>query len=180
MASVHDLQAAVQWLAGSVNIRTYGFSGTGRLPIPSAEELNLLDALRRARVTSRADLEALVPAEGDLTASDYLITFAVRMVIHAARTGDPEPLTTALPLLAVDEEADFRDVLLALSVVEECGRRLGLDVDALLQSVAPLAGPRRRHTILRGFLSRDPGYRTTQVFGLAAFGEGETLRFDRP
>lgn len=156
---------------------SYHFPTGGSSPIPSGDELLLLEALKSRRPTQRADLKPIAD-QIDPGAAYSLVIFAVRMAIHSARQRESSALLAALPALVVDDDfVDYRDLLGALSIIEDCAARIGLDASAVFEQVAGLASPRRSGTIRNGYLARTPDMRIPAVMGFRAVEDKDGLQY---
>lgn len=153
------------------------FPTGGIIEIPLPSEQALLEAIEQSAPLGEAEL---LPFRKNLTIRDTysLLIFAVRMAILAARTGAPGIFRAGLLGVVVDDEvADWRDVLTALSIIEDCASRIGLDFRSELEKALELATEGRRKTIHEGYLSRSPEMRTTRIMGFVPSGEGKSLRY---
>jgi hypothetical protein len=84
-----------------------------------------------------------------------LLAFSRRAAVFAMREGQPEHIVDGLTAIAqIDgNRADFRDLLLALSLLDHASRRIGVDSDRLLAEAASLAEPPTSEWI-HGYRSR--------------------------
>jgi len=150
-----------------------------KYPFPSEAELALLAALAGDKPPEQEDVIAV---RGSLTrrqAYDLLI-FACRTAILGARRGDRSVLRAGTYALVLDDdELDHRDVLVRLSIVEDCAKRVGGDLEAVMRDALPLASKHRHATIVNGYMSRPAHMRGLGVMGLAALGRGDQLTYER-
>jgi hypothetical protein len=157
-----------------------GVSTGEDLPIPLPQEKRVLE-FQIGRGTPLNDVVGALRSQMDLDATYKLLSFSMRMAIHAVRGKIPAALEDSLFGLVVDDDlADWRDVLCALSVVNDCSRRLSLDFDSRIREVAAAATERHRGTIVDGYLSREPVMRRVGVMGFEAVGPESELRYIRP
>jgi hypothetical protein len=129
--------------------------GDNGIPLPA--ELELARAFRDSPPRLRADFGS---AETPFKRRDAhtLVVFAVRMAIHSVRVNDPGILIDCANALVVDNDlADYRDILVALSIIDECARRVGLDGTVIFDTVANVATAERRDLIRKGYINRTPG-----------------------
>jgi len=142
---------------------SYDFPIGGELSIPSAFEQKFLTLLS-GDVTN----QLLESVRQNISRNDAysLVIFAVRMAVHAARTKDTAPIEKSLWILSVDDnDVDWRDTLIALSIVEDCSARSGFNFTNRIAELAQLAPSRRRKTIEDGYLSRTPEMRDVETLG---------------
>lgn len=158
---------------------SYDFPTGGNWPIPSDGELTFLEVLSSHRPKQRADL---LPIADQLTIADSysLVIYSVRMSVYSARLMEPTPLLTALPALVIDDNSvDWRDILMILSIIEDCASRLRLNASIVLEEVAKIASPVRSHTICDGYLSRAASMRTVHVMGFDTIEDQNGLQYVR-
>ena len=131
----------------------------GRLPLTS--QRLLIDTLR-------------IQVDGDMAYG--LVSLATRLAILSVRNGDPELLKKGLWGILVDDGlVDWRDILRALSVIDDCARRVGFPIEPFLRESAEFATEKRKHTILEGYLSRPSALRMPEIMGLKARGAASNL-----
>lgn len=144
--------------------------------ISRPEELDLLQAVHSAGPLSEG-MVAQLGQEVDLAQSYLLLDFAVRSAIYAVRAGSPRALHNGAFALVLDRDLlDYRDVLVALSVIEDCALRLGSDLKSSITPVLGIATEKRRDTIM-GYLGRPPELRGLGVMGMVVSGEGPMLTY---
>lgn len=150
--------------------------GTG-IDIPTIPERELLAALRALDPISDGAIDGIRAQLG--TRDAYaMVTFAVRMAVHAARIQDGATLKAALAGLVMDDGiVDWRDILVALSIVEDCAQRTEVQFDSAIREVAKLASAQRRSTIVDGYLTRSPDMRRVEVMGFEAVDTGNEPTF---
>jgi hypothetical protein len=147
-------------------------------PFPSEADLALLAALTAEQPPSPDDVMA---ARNSLTrhqAYDLQI-FACRMAILAARRAEPAVLRSGTFAMVLDDDrVDRRDVMVHLSIIEDCAKRVGTDLEPLVRDALALASKRRSSTI-SNYLSLPPERRGLRFSGYAAEGSGENLLYGR-
>jgi hypothetical protein len=99
-----------------------------------------------------------------------LLAFARRAAVFAIREGDAGGVRDALAAVAMieAERVDFRDVLMAVSLLHHAAGRVGADGDALLREAAALAEPGTAELLAR-FADRAPEEKHVR----SAFGYAE-------
>jgi hypothetical protein len=103
----------------------------------------------------------------DVKLAYSLVILTVRFVLYSVRISSPRLFRLSLPfLLADDNLVDWRDILVAASIIDDCARHLSIDFSSEIQSLLGYATERRRDTILCGYLSRDTEMKQTDVFGV--------------
>jgi hypothetical protein len=157
----------------------YDFPLGGSDAIPIEPEKRLLEALARIGQFELAEIPVVRQA---LTIRDAysLVTFTTRMAIFSVRSGSTVPILTTIAMIVIDDGlVDWRDVLTALSIIEDCAARMSLDIGELLNSVIPLATEKRRHSIRNGYLGRPVAMRSPAVMGFVPSGENASFLFVR-
>ena len=108
-----------------------------------------------------------------------LLIFGVRSAIVAARTESPESLRVSLVCIVIDDNlADWRDMLVVLSILERCAQELKLEFGQVIGDVLSLATQKRRE-LIRSYLSRDDEMREVDVMGYVFVGTGREIGFAR-
>jgi hypothetical protein len=151
----------------------------GKLPIPLANELVFLEALSLNVPECRADIQPI--ADQLTTRQSYsLVIFSVRMSVYSVRQREAVLLLNALPALVIDNDSvDWRDILVALSIVEDCASRTGLNASTALENIARIASFDRADTIREGYLSRAPNMRAVNVMGFVAIEDQHGVQYVR-
>ena len=159
-------------------LSSFPIYGTSENPdIPMNSELALLNTIERSNPLSHEELHS-IRAELNYLDEFHLVTFAVRMAIFAARTNAISTIRSgALGLVLDNGFVDPREILIQLSIVEDCARRLGTDLESVVRPHIHLATERRRGTIIDGYLSRTPGMRGLKITGVAVSGDGSDLKY---
>ncbi|GEM_PF-6160229 len=155
-------------------IRYYAMGGD--VEIPTAAELALLHVFETSPPRSRADLTDIA-SKLTMDQAYTLPAFSLRMAIYAVRTNAIQALRAGTFGLVIDNDLkDWRDVLLSLSIVEDCASRLGTDLHSVMQNAIKVATDQRRDTI-NAYISRPPDWRGLGIMRVEAFGDGPTLRY---
>ena len=109
-----------------------------------------------------SDARARAKMRASISADEFsaLIGFARRAAVFGLRERSAERIAGGLTALAMIEEkrVDFRDVLVALSLLHHSARRIGADADKLIRAAAALA-ERDISKHLLGFISRPETYK---------------------
>lgn len=142
----------------------YDFPSGGVVRIPLESERQLM-----------AVCQAGPPAENviemfrqNLSSRDgySVVIYSVRTAIYAVKGNSRDYLISGLIGLLLDDGiVDWRDVLGALSIIEECSTRLGINLQSEFDKILPLASQRRRKTILNDFYSRSKAQRQVTTMG---------------
>jgi hypothetical protein len=176
MNHAHAVISAIQRFLEWCPHRQFDFPLGGHVPVLAEAELALLRESERASVTKeelRSIRERLT-----LRQAYSLVIFAVRSALFAARTGRPNVLRAGLLGVLIDDGlVDWRDMLAALALTEECARRLHIEFDEGVQAAAALMATDGRQRVITGYLSRTPEMREIDVLGFAVEGTGSELTF---
>jgi len=124
-------------------------------PNQNSLDLALVELCKRfaeSDAESRADMRAAISMDEFYT----LLTFSHRAAVFAIRERDADWVVSGLTAIAMieQERTDYRDVLLALSLIYHSASRIGEDPDRLLQDAAALSGP--GSDLILGFSNRTP------------------------
>lgn len=144
-------------------------------PIMTAAELGLLAdyELRVDQFLSELHLQSICNSTSE---SYLLVILAVRFAIHAVRTNTSELLQLSAALIASGgSRVDWRDALVALSALEECSSRLGVEFTQLTSILLSTDNEQLQNTISQGYLSRSAYMRSLDVMGLRSYGEGKSF-----
>lgn len=166
MAQSRELNQLIRGLIDSYP-RDFSFPLGDDLSIPLNSELAFLEANPITAIKT-ADLSG---ARLSLTLRDAycLASFAVRVSVYAVRTNAPQCIEPGVLCLVLDDNIiDWRDVLAAISLVDDCANRLRVNLYSLFLNVAQLATEERQGTIFRGYFSRSAEARRISVFGYRA------------
>jgi hypothetical protein len=145
--------------------------------LPEGNETDVFELFRKNKEEILARVPELRPKISFEDA--YRLTIlAVRMAVLAVRTQNRELLRAGLIGLVIDDsEVDWRDFLGALSIIEDCARRLGLDFYAEVLFLLGFTSRSRKETIQNGYFSRALAFRSPDVFGFAAVGPDFNLKY---
>lgn len=146
--------------------------------IPTQRECEVSSEIEAGMPFSQEMIEAV---RGTLSLHEAydLRTFSVRIAIFAARTYTPELLKVSALCLMIASRVDWRDLLIALSLMRACANDLGVNPEYILQQAAEYATPDRKEIVLDGFLGRNPEMQGPDVMGYNVSGTGETLTFTK-
>lgn len=174
---ITSLQVALsRFLKAVMKDLPYGYPAAHEEPRPA--ELDLLSFLGQYGRVSSDEIEP-VRQDTALYEAYAFLQFSCRMAIFAARHSDVDVLQTAQIDLVIDnKDVDYREVLILLSIIEDCAIRLGTPLKAVLEEFIPLAVPARQSTI-RGYLQRPTAMRGPECMGVAVTGAGGTLSYRR-
>ncbi len=140
---------------------SYPFPMGDGIEIPMESEKELLGAIQNSMKDPNQDW----PSVGEKVRQGYqCAVFAVRMAVYAVRDNDKSILEAgAYGLVFSNGQVDWRDLLKALSIIDDCCRRLGL----MLENVLPNSVDRNgmRETI-KGYLLRDSEMREIDALGI--------------
>jgi hypothetical protein len=146
----------------------FDFPMGGTNAIPMKSENAILDSLEDAERLTR---NAVIPIRDQLglRQSYSMVIFAVRMAVLAVRTNTQHYLKAGFLGLAVaGRQVDWRDLLGALSIIEDCANRLGLEFRVEIEQCVALMADEARETLIDGYLSRLPEMRKVEVMGFVA------------
>lgn len=146
--------------------------------IPTANESKLVKALGESAPVSLGEIEQL-RSQITVRESYWLLVFTLRMAVLAVRTTDARVLKSALLGAIIDDDVlDWRDVLIALSLLEYCAKSLGVDLPAEFGELVTVASLHRRATIALYF-RRPSDWRTPEIMGYRPDGQGTSFSFKR-
>jgi hypothetical protein len=168
-------------LPSPLPVENYTFV-SGQLDLIDPKPVDLDRALRQ----SCAEFRKLSPSQRDLFRKSVsmdefykLLTFSHRSAVFALREQSPAILEDGFTALAMMERdrVDFRDILVAMSLVYHVAGRLGTDADAATAKTAELATPDVA-TLLIDFSKRDAASKDLQKsFGYVEVGAGPSIGF---
>ena len=149
--------------------KNFDFPMGGEVPIPMPTETELVTPFLDGFEFNPIFAEQV---RNGLTWNDAysLVIFGVRMAVVAVRSETKALLENSLWAVCVDDNdlVDWRDILKALSVINDCAVRIGCDFDAAITRVSASAPPRRQNTIREAYLVRDQKMRSVHAMGLKA------------
>lgn len=156
----------------------YAFPLGGKIPLFSAEERAVCELLRSCEL----DDDAIRVISDDFTRTGCyeMAILGARLMLAAARSKDAAEYKVGLfVFLAAAATIDWRDILVALSVVEEFGNFVGVNVKAEAERIlGAIPNDDLTHTVM-GFFERPEGHRRPEYMDLERIGEGDTLTFVR-
>ena len=153
-----------------------GFFPMGDDPIPTGAESRIHEWIADAPLITR---DQIASVRSGLTRNQAynLVGFSLRSLVRFAREQNPERMPSVLFALVVDDDlVDWRDMLGALSIAEDCLRRHDHSFSELITALRPLASERRQSTI-DGYLSRSAEMRSPEVMGFSASGNEEEFTY---
>jgi hypothetical protein len=146
----------------------------GDVAIPMQSEESLIACLEKISEIPNISVASL---RCNLTVRETyrMLVFAVRMAVHAVRINAPHYLRTGLFGLFIDDKmVDWRDFLCALTIIDDCARRLALSLDDEPNLFSDwITVPNRE--IIDGYLSRSPEMRRVEVMGYVAQNRSDGL-----
>lgn len=149
----------------------FDFPAGGNVPIPMQSEVAFVESLEESTPLAQATILAIGQELG-LRQSYLCVIFAVRMAIFAARTGSAGYLRNGLHGLVFGTLVDRRDLLGALSIIEDCAQRIAFDFLGELRTFRDAVHDAGVRATIEGYLSRLPEMRKVEVMGFsAAMGE---------
>jgi hypothetical protein len=143
----------------------FDFPAGGTTKIPLESELKMAKEIQDAMPLTS---ESLVPLRERLTIrrAYQLIIFAVRMAVLAARTGAAGLIDTAIYGLVIENGlVDWRDTLRALSIIEDCAKRLGIDFQNKIKQFENLMSDKSKKVVFEGYCSRAVEMRAVTAMG---------------
>ena len=145
----------------------FNFPLGGEVAIPQPSESCLLNYLLAGGGLTSADI---VRMRKELARNDAysLAIFAARMAVLSLERKQKELLESSFWALVVDDDRlDWRDVLVSLSIVEDCLLGHNGDIAGLIRSHAEIATERRKKIVL-GYLKRRFKMRSVEIMGYKA------------
>ena len=140
----------------------------GDISIPLNTEIDLVNYTIDGGVLTPMIVNEI---RSNLSRSDSysMAIFALRMSALAVERNDPKILKGSFWALIVDNDSlSWRDVLVSLSIVEDCYSRIGGEINSLIDLHLPLATERRTKTIVDGYLKRSTEMRHVETMGYIA------------
>ena len=157
--------------------RHYDFPMGGSTVLPLESELQLVVAIQMVKGVSKRDCDEFRQLLNVRDAYS-LVIFSVRMAVLAVRKQDSSFLRTGLIGLVLDDGVvDWRDVIVALAIIEDCSARIAINSETVIESVLGLATTQRRSDICTNYLTRPSNMRSVEVLGFCATGENESLSY---
>lgn len=140
---------------------SYPFPMGGETEIPMESENELLDAIQQSVNAPNQDW----PSVGEKVRQGYqCAVFAVRMAVYAVRKNNKSILeASAYGLVFSNGQVDWRDLLKALSIMDDCCRRL----DTKLENILPNSVDRNgMQDTIKGYLLRESEMREIGALGI--------------
>lgn len=153
----------------------FDFPTGSSVKIPTPSECALAKAFEAALPTLR---DQIYPIRKTLTVRNahHLTIFAVRTALLAARSNSKNLIDVSILALLIDEGlVDWRDTLIALSLIEDCSKRVGVDFRRSIESHVALATDTLRKTIVNGYLARSEEMRSIKIMGFTSRDSDEGL-----
>lgn len=141
-------------------------------PVPNAVDAELREVVRAYGASDSQRREVVRNSMGERGFND-LIQFAFRSAVFALRENKVDAIRDGLQALPMMRQptADFRDILMSLSLLYHAAGRIGADANALVRDAALLAEPATSETF-EGFVRRKPQDRNPRT--MAGMTEVET------
>ncbi|WP_146428723.1 hypothetical protein [Blastopirellula retiformator] len=153
----------------------YTFTSFISTNLTTEDEVQFLRALLQCKLSRAAIISQLADGASPKCWWD-LATFGVRRAITAVRLAEVEPFRIGLlPLLAGLSGGDWRDALRHLSVVEDCGSRLGRSAQHDLTAILAEWGNEKAAKICESYFARSAEMRDVRAMGLFPFGADQEL-----
>lgn len=169
-------EAVTEFLDAVSQTRPYRMLSKGE--VPTIAEHKLYEAIRRLAPLSE-EAVCCVRQRLNVDQAYFLVNFARRMAVHAARTKDLAMLMLcAYGFVFDDGLVEWRDIMMDLAIIEDCCGRLGTNIESVMCECTRLASGKRRNTI-GGYLSRPSEMRGLKVMKIAVSGEGTELTYSR-
>ena len=141
--------------------KSFPFPMGGDTTIPTSFEEELLSSITAAMDAGCQEW----PSVGNAIRGGYQsAVFAVRMAVYAARESDSRILEAGLyGLVFSNGQVDYRDLLKALSIIDDCCQRLNVELANVLPAHVDLNG---MQDTIKGYLLRDAEMREIDVMGI--------------
>lgn len=157
--------------------RDYEFPAGGQHELLTKQEQALLELLRECELSVERQVSTLAK-DRDWSDCYSLVIFAVRLAILAVRQEQQYWYRIGLiALVAGSPKVDWRDVLGAFAIFNDCGKRIGIDFQSEVEPIAACGDAEKLRSTLDGFFSRDDEMRAVDVMGFQEYGEGDSLTF---
>ncbi len=147
---------------------TYDYPLGGDTQIPTPEEKILVE-LFFGNLSIEASLVEIIRKSLSRKDAYSLLVFSLRMGVLSVERNDKRFLQAAFwGLFADDDLLDWRDVLVSLSILEDCLSRINGEITDLIHKNIELATEKRRKTMLDGYLRRSLNMRHVEAMGFKA------------
>jgi hypothetical protein len=174
--ATNDLKRTVAQFVAACG-RDYEFPAGGRIGLLTEPEEYLYASLQHK---GRSDAERIQAMSVGLGWSECysIVVFGVRLAVLAVRRFDTEAYRAGvLALIASSPKVDWRDVLGAFAIFENCGNRLGIDFQSELEAAVKHSDEAKLRSTMEGFFSRAEAMRSVDVMGLVESGAGDEFTF---
>jgi len=152
------------------------FNGFGPASIPDPRD-RVLDDFLTSVMAGGPDAVASASASASEAGRRVLRAHAERLASRAVRGGDPALLVQALVaavLGGLDQNA--WEAMMPMALIDDAGRRLGVDLPTLFDDVAHIVGPPGTVNLMV-WLTRAPEDRTPGAMGFVAANDQEGFRY---
>ncbi len=126
------------------------------------------------------NLTEVIDVFGKLTSGDAynLAIFSLRMAVYAVESNNTRFLNDNLWALCVDRDIlDWRDVLVSLSIAEDCCLRMGCDFQNAIEPYIVFTTERRKRTIIQDYFARTSEMRDVETMGYKGIFEDGRLQY---
>ena len=157
--------------------RDYEFPAGGKNEMLTPSETALHVAIKPDTISDSEKIRTL--SEGfDWEACYSVVIFGVRLAVLAVRRDTPELYKLGvLALVAGSPKVDWRDVLGAFAIFDNCGARLRLQFQAEVESVVEFTDEAKLRSTMDGYFSRSDEMRSVEVMGFMENGSDRELSF---
>ena len=157
--------------------RNYEFPAGGENELLMPSEEKLYSALQTESL-SEAEKVSVLRVGFDWSDCYSIVIFGVRLAVLAVRNTQPETYKLGVLALAAGiPKVDWRDVLGAFGIFENCGNRLGIRFQDEFKLVADITDVGSVQPTIDGFFSRDHEMRSIEVMGFTECGTGKEFTF---
>ncbi|MBL8891039.1 MAG: hypothetical protein JNL67_13740 [Planctomycetaceae bacterium] len=157
--------------------KDYEFPAGGQHELLTRQEEALVRALQESGLSIEQQISTLAKAR-DWSDCYSLVILGVRLAISAVRHQQPSKYNIGLvALVAGSPKVDWRDALAAFAIFDACGKQVGIDFQAEVESVSALGDKEKLQSTIDNFFLRDPEMRAVGVFGLQECEKGERLLY---
>ena len=155
----------------------FSFPLGGNTPIPFAAEFELAQFLLNGKMLTAYEL-ATVRSALTFRQAYYWVIFSVRIAVNSVRISECNLIEASTWGVVIEDGlVDWRDLLVALSIIEDCASRVGVNFQQLLENKIGLGSEKLQKTIRDGYLARSPEMRSTKVMGYVAIDNGSNFGY---
>jgi hypothetical protein len=147
-------------------------------PTPLDEALDaVVSGFRSMPDSARASWKGAIPfSQRD---SQILITYAIRMATQALREGSTSRITNGLIAHLIEgERDDWRENIIALTLLFDAAKKLGVEPLPVFDEMASLAPGDAAAETLRGFRKRKPEALTIESMGYRTAMSAQGVRYE--